>query len=91
MYRVVRAPLTDSGDRDILLLGDFERVELHRGGMVGMDQRIRFTRSMASCYFDGRRLVVQHRVLHCVVNGHYVVARSLYAASTFEGLDISLK
>ena len=39
----------DSGDRDILLLGNFERVKVHRGGMVGMDQRIRFTRSMACC------------------------------------------
>lgn len=45
IYHTVRASLTDSSDQKcFLLLGNFERVEVPTGRM---DQRLRFSRSMA--------------------------------------------
>ena len=54
MFYTVRERAMEYSDRAIILLWDFERVEMPRGRMY-------------------------------VVNCHYVVARNLCIASTFEG------
>ena len=58
MYHTVRERLMGYSNGGIILLGDFERVEMPTGRMD-------------------------------VVNCHYVVARNLCAASTFEGFITS--